>query len=504
MNLQPVIGLETHVQLKTKTKLFCGCSAHDEGAAPNKNVCPICLGHPGVLPVPNEQAVHWAILIGLALNGKIAGHSKFDRKNYFYPDLPKGYQISQFDLPVMSEGDLTMDVLGEDDPVTIGIERLHLEEDAAKNIHGEDGKTYVDFNRGGTPLCEIVTKPHFTTAAQAKAYLQEMRLIVRTLEVSDGDMEKGQLRCDVNISLREVDENGKPLYLNLNPKTEIKNVNSFKAVGRAIDYEIKRQTKLWEEGSPPSITTTRGWDDAKQKTTDQRSKEDSADYRYFPEPDIPPMYLTDLADEIKQTLPELPRAKRARFIEEYKIKAEDAKQMIDDPVLANFVEHSLSELGAWLQARPDIDPDEVEVERKKLMKLFSGWLLNKLMGLLIERKIDISTMKISPENFAEFITLLADRKLTGPSGLKVLGKMLDDGSDPSHAMEELGAKRIDDADALFSVIDAIIEKNPDEVERYKNGEEKLRQWFIGQIMRETRGNADPDIAGKLLSERLDS
>jgi aspartyl-tRNA(Asn)/glutamyl-tRNA(Gln) amidotransferase subunit B len=503
MNLKPVIGLETHVQLKTKTKLFCGCSTHEDGAAPNKNICPVCLGHPGTLPVPNEQAVNWAILIGLALNGSIASHSKFDRKNYFYPDLPKGYQISQFDLPVMSEGNLTVDVLGEKAPVTIGIERLHLEEDAAKNIHGEDGKTYVDFNRGGTPLCEIVTHPHFKTANQAKAYMQEMRLIVRMLGVSNGDMEKGQLRCDVNISLREVDENGKPLDQKLNPKTEIKNVNSFKAVGRAIEYEIKRQTKLWEEGNPPSITTTRGWDDTKQKTTDQRSKEDSADYRYFPEPDIPPMFLTDLADQIQKTLPELPRAKRERFINEYGIKPDNAKQMIEDPRLADFVEQSLSELGAWLESRPDIDSDEVEEKRKKLMRLFSGWLLNKLSGLMIERKIDVATMKISPENFAEFITLLADGKLTGPSGLKVLGKMLDDGSDPSHAMEELGAQRIDDADALISVIDTIIKNNPNEVERYKGGEEKLRQWFIGQVMRETRGNADPDTAARLLSEKLD-
>ena len=503
MKLQPVIGLETHVQLKTKSKLFSSPPAGRDSDAPNTNISAIDLGYPGVLPVPNRQAVEWAILIGLSLNGKIAPHSKFDRKHYFYPDLPKAYQISQFDLPIMQDGWLELNVPGEEAPVRIGIERLHLEEDAAKNIHGEDGKTYVDFNRAGTPLCEIVTRPHFTSAAQAKAYLQELRLIVRTLGVSDGDMEKGQLRCDVNISLREVDDDGHPVSDTLHPKTEIKNVNSFKAVERAIEYEIKRQAKLWERGEIPSRTTTRGWNDSKQATEEQREKEDSADYRYFPEPDIPPMELAELAADIGRRIPELPAAKRKRFIDEYGIKPEDAKQMIDDPALANFVEHSLSELGAWLEARPDIDPEGVETERKKLIKLFSGWLLNKLMGLLQERKIDIQIMKIDPENFAEFITLIAEGKLTGPNGLTVLAKMLDDGIDPSHAMEELGAKRIDDMDAITQVVNEIIEKHPEEVERYKGGDAKLRQWFIGQVMRATKGNADPDTAGRILSDLLD-
>ena len=502
MKLQPVIGLETHVQLKTSSKIFSSPPAGRDNDPPNTNISAIDLGYPGVLPVPNKQAIEWSILLGLALGGKIASHSKFDRKHYFYPDLPKAYQISQFDLPIMEHGSLTLDVPGENKPVTIGIERLHLEEDAAKNIHGEDGKTYVDFNRAGTPLCEIVTHPHFTSSAQAKAYLQEMRLIVRTLGISDADMEKGQLRCDVNISLREVDNDGHPISQSLNPKTEIKNVNSFKAVERSIEYEIKRQTKLWERDEIPQVTTTRGWNDPKQITEEQRTKEDSADYRYFPEPDMPPMELSEMADEIARQIPELPRAKRVRFVSEYGIKPEDAKQMIDNPDMATFVEHSLSELSSWLSSNPDIPQDSVEERRTKMMKLFSGWLLNKLMGLLIDRKIDVKTMKISPENFAEFITLLADGKLTGSNGLTVLGKMLDDGSDPSHAMEELGAKRIDDEDALIQVINTIIDENPDEVERYKNGETKLTQWFIGQIMRVTKGNADPDSAARVLTDRL--
>ena len=255
MKFLPVIGLETHVQLSTKTKLFCGCSTDITNKTPNSNVCPICLAHPGTLPVPNEQAIRFAVLLGLALNGNITAHSKFDRKHYFYPDLPKAYQISQFDLPVMREGYLDLEVVGVPNLVRIGLERMHLEEDAGKNIHGADGKTYVDFNRGGAALCEIVTKPDIHSAAEAKAYLYELRLLVRTLGVSDGDMEKGQLRCDVNISLREVDDNNNFIGP-LNTKTELKNLNSFRAVERAIAYEITRQTELWAAGTPPLKTTT--------------------------------------------------------------------------------------------------------------------------------------------------------------------------------------------------------------------------------------------------------
>ena len=495
MKLEAVIGLETHIQLKTKSKLFCGCSNADADT-PNVNICPICVGHPGTLPVPNEQAVRWAILLGLALGGEITPDSKFDRKHYFYPDLPKAYQISQFDLPIMHDGSVELDVPGEDDPVTIRIERLHLEEDAAKNIHGEDGKTYVDFNRGGTPLCEIVSRPDIRSAVQAKAYMQELRLIARTLEVSDGDMEKGHLRCDVNISLRPVGEES--LY----PKTEIKNVNSFKAVERAIEHEIKRQTRLWEAGETPQMTTTRGWNDAKQMTEEQRSKEDSADYRYFPEPDIPPMDLRDLSAEIARELPELPRAKRVRFQEEYGFKADDVKQMIDSPSLAAFTEHTMMELAGWLQAKPEIDEENVLEHRKKLAKLVASWLLNKLMGLLVERKISVRTMKVSPENFAEFITLLADGKLTGNKGLEVLGAMLDSGGDPSHIMEDLGAQRLDDVTALAELVETVIEENPSEVERYKNGEEKLLKFFVGQVMKASRGNADPALTEKVLKEKL--
>lgn len=488
MELEVIIGLETHIQLKTTTKLFCSCS-NAEADQPNVNICPVCVGHPGTLPVPNAQAVAWATRLGLALGGTITPLSKFDRKNYFYPDLPKAYQISQFDLPVMENGQVVLDVPGEGE-VTVRIERLHLEEDAAKNIHGADGKTYVDYNRGGTPLCEIVSRPDMHTAAQAKAYMQELRLIARTLGVSDGDLEKSHLRCDINISLRPVGET--TLYA----KTEIKNVNSFRHVERAIAYEIKRQTELWEAGTPPTVTTTRGWNDTKQMTEGQREKENSADYRYFPEPDIPPLDLRQITVEERAKLPELPRARRHRLVSEYGFKPEDARQIVEDPALADFTDRAMSELAEWAKSEPDIE------DMSKLTKLFSGWLLNKLMGLLEERKSDVRIMKLSPENFAEFITLLAANKLTGPKGLEVLGKMLDDGSDPTHVMEELGATRLDDQTALQSVIESVIAENAAEVERYRSGEEKLLQFFLGQVMKATRGNADPGTTMGILKQLL--
>ncbi len=502
MNLQPVIGLETHVQLKTKTKLFCGCLAHTENVSPNTNVCPVCMGHPGTLPLPNEQAVNWAVLLGLALNGQITPHSKFDRKNYFYPDLPKAYQISQFDLPIMTEGEVELDDIPGEGPKTIRLERMHLEEDAAKNIHGEGGQTYVDYNRGGTPLCEIVTAPVFENAAQAKAYVHELRLLVRTLGISDGDLERGHMRCDVNISMREVDKDGNPVSPMLSPKTEIKNINSFRHIERAIAYEIKRQTALWEAGNPPTKTFTRGWNDVKQVTEEQRAKEDSADYRYFPEPDIPPLALTSIAKDVKRRMPELPAAKRARLKTEYGFKTEDVRMIMEDPALTDFAEKALSELGAWLEAKPDVTPDQMPEARQKLTKTFSGWLLSKLMGLLEERRIDVRTMKLTPENFAEFVSLIADNKLTGPKGLEVLGKMLDDGSDPSHVMEELGASRLDDILALETIVKTVVEENPKEVERYKAGDTKLIQFFVGQVMKASKGNADPSKTAQVIKNVL--
>ncbi len=507
MILEPVIGLEIHVQLKTKTKMFCGCSTHEAGAEPNTNVCPICMGHPGTLPVPNAEAVRMGVLLGLALGCRIAPRSKFDRKHYFYPDLPKGYQISQFDLPVAEHGTLAFDVPGGERPqAEVSIERAHLEEDAAKNVHDGSGKTLVDFNRAGTPLVETVTGPDFRSPQEAKAFLQELRLIARTLGISDADMEKGHLRCDANVSLRQRDESGRIVGKEFHPKTEIKNLNSFRHVERALTYELQRQTKLWEAGTPPEVSTTRGWNDVKQVTEEQRTKEGMADYRYFPEPDIPALELADLAEDVRRHLPELPAAKRRRFVEEYHLKAGDARQLVDEPALADFTERVFSELEAWLNALPELDgaqEEQWEAERKKLARLVSTWILTKLLGALAERKSDVRIMKVTPENFAELITLVATKRLNAAKGLEVLNAMLDDGGDPTHVMEDKRLGTMDDVSALADAIDRVIAQNPAETARYRAGDKKLLAFFIGQVMKATEGAADPAETRNLLAVKLD-
>jgi aspartyl-tRNA(Asn)/glutamyl-tRNA(Gln) amidotransferase subunit B len=502
MRYEPVIGLEIHLQLKTKTKMFCGCPTHYTAVAPNTNICPVCMGHPGVLPTVNDLAIRYGIRMGLALNCTIADHSKFDRKNYFYPDLPKAYQISQFDLPIAADGH--MDVVvpgGERNIARIGITRAHLEEDAAKNVHGEDGSTYVDFNRGGTPLIEIVTEPDFRTPAETKIFLQELRLIARYLGISNADMEKGHMRCDANISMRRFDDNDKPVDIGLNPKTEVKNLNSFRHVERALEHEIRRQTKLWEAETPPMESTTRGWDDAKGVTTKQRSKEDAADYRYFPEPDIPPLALREIAEKEKSSLPELPAAKRTRFESEYSLRPSDARQMCDDPALADFAENVFSELHSWLKSLDDIE--DVDIEKKKLAKIVSSWLLSRLGGLLMERSIDIRIMKISAENFAEFITLIATRKLNNAGGLQVLSLMLEGGDDdPHHIMEDKQLGRMEDEGLIADIVLRVIESHPAEVQRYKAGEEQLLKFLIGMVMKASEGTADAAMAKNMLLVEL--
>jgi aspartyl-tRNA(Asn)/glutamyl-tRNA(Gln) amidotransferase subunit B len=527
---EPIVGLEIHVQLKTKTKMFCGCPAHETAVAPNTNVCPICMGHPGTLPVPNEQAIRSGVLVGLALNCEIAPVSKFDRKNYFYPDLPKSYQISQYDLPIASKGFLEIDVPlgrsstgepGAEEPrrrIRVGITRAHLEEDAAKNIHDASGKTYVDFNRAGTPLIEIVTEPDMRSPAEAKAFLTELRLIMRYLGVSDADMEKGHLRCDANISLRERDPvSGEVVGALFNPKTELKNINSFRHVERALEYEIQRQTRLWQEGNPPSVSTTRGWNDAKQITEEQRTKEGAEDYRYFPEPDISPLELTDLAEELRGRLPELPAARRRRFIEEYHLKPEDARVICEDLASANFIENVFSELQSWLNTLPELDGAEEAVwarEKAKLAKLVAGWFINKLGGLLAERGIDLRTIsakggsasggKIDAENFAEFIMLIATNKLSSSAGLTVLNAMLDDGSDPSHVMEDKKLGRMADEGELAEIVERVIAHHPEEVARYKAGKKELLQFFVGMVMKETEGSADAALTRNILLVKLEA
>lgn len=502
--LEPVIGLEIHIQLKTKSKMFCACP-NEEAAAPNVFVCPICTGQPGVLPVPNERAVRFAVLTGLALNCRVNPSTKFDRKHYFYPDLPKGYQISQYDAPIAEQGFLEITTPGgARETARIGITRVHLEEDAAKSLHGTEGKTHVDFNRAGTPLVEIVTEPDMRSAREAKTLLQELRLVARALGISNADMEKGELRCDVNVSLREIDKTGAVVGLMFHPKTEIKNINSFKAAERAVEYEIQRQTKLWQTASPPSVSSTRGWNEAKQMTEDQRTKEESEDYRYFPEPDIPPLDLSTLIEEIKITLPELPAAKRRRFVEEYELGHEEAKLICEDAGLADFAEAALSELFAWMESLAEwTDADEkiLQKEKHRLARLAAGWLLSKLGGLMAEQGLTICQQKITPENFAEFVIMAAKGRLSTANGLLLLRKMMETGADPEHIIEEHNLNLISDEDELTAVIEKIMVENPDETKRFKAGEKKLLKFFLGQLMRATGGKADPAAAKQLLEER---
>lgn len=526
MRLEPVIGLEIHIQLKTRSKMFCACPAGEAATLPNTNVCPICMGHPGTLPAPNEQAIMWAMRMGLALNCRVRPASKFDRKHYFYPDLPKAYQISQYDVPINEEGEFEVDVPGGARPhIKIGIVRAHLEEDAAKLIHpmnhperaqrveessNESGKTYVDFNRSGTPLLETVTAPDFRTPQEAKIFLQELRLLARYLGVSDADMEKGQLRCDANISLREVDEEGLPVSPTLNPKTEIKNMNSFKAVERALEYEIMRQTKLWEAGEPPTVSSTRGWNDVKQVTESQRTKEEAGDYRYFPDPDVPPLVLKDMIEELRLQLPELPAARRARFVNEYRLRLPDARVICEEPLLADYAEKVFSELHAWLQALPELDGAEEatwEKEKARLARLVGGWLMSKLGGLMNERGVSVealATGKIDPENFAEFITLIATGKLSTNNGMTVLSAMLETDQDPSQVMEDKRLGLLSDETEIAEVIDRVLTGHPAEVARYRAGEKQLLQFLIGMAMKETEGKADPGITKNMLLVKLET
>lgn len=509
MELTPIIGLEIHVQLKTKSKMFCGCDNTGEDKPANTTVCPICMGNPGTLPVANRQAIEWSAKSAMAINCEIPAISKFDRKSYFYPDLPKNYQISQFDQPIGIKGFLDIDT--KNGPRRIGITRLHLEEDAAKNFHSADGKnTLVDFNRAGTPLMEIVTEPDMRSPQEAKTFMQELRLIMRYLEVSSADMEKGHLRCDANISL--TDQPADKLDIEkLHPKTEIKNINSFKAVEKALEYEIKRQTRLWEEGTPPTIQSTRGWNEEKGVTEEQRTKEEAHDYRYFPEPDLPPINFSPKAPnaidlkELESQLIELPQAKRKRFVEEFDISAENAKILADDKNLASFFEQTISELRAWLISLGDAEGTEEEIWQKnkaKLAKLTCNWLINKLLAIIYKGGQEISEQKINPENFAEFVTIIYRNKVNSTIAQKLLEVMWQTGKDPSVILEEGDLGSSQTGEDLEKIIDQTIKENPKQAEQYRNGKTTILQYFVGQVMKQTKGQADPETTKQLLEKKL--
>jgi len=465
MQYQTIIGLEIHVELNTKSKMFCSCLNDPNEKRPNYNICPICTAQPGSLPVINKEAVRKVIKTGLALNCQIPEYSKFDKKSYLYPDLPKGYQISQYDKPFCKEGFLKID--GK----KIRITRVHLEEDTGKLVHPK-GKDYslVDFNRAGVPLMELVTEPDISSAIEAKNFAQELQLIFRYLEISNADMEKGQMRVEANISL------------DMGTKVEIKNLNSFKAVERAIDYEIKRQQK------EKVIQETRGWDEKKQETFSQRIKETSDDYRYFPEPDLPPLNISNKKiQELKAGVPELPENRRKRFKREYKISDSIIKVLISFKNLGDFFEQTISELKAWLKTgkiKTDIDP---------LIKLSANYIITEFPKLKGE---------ITPENFAELIYLTFIGEISSSGAQEVLKEMFETNEDPSNIIDKKNLRQMSDKGDLENIIEKVIKNNSQAVENYKKGKHGTLQFLIGQVMRETRGSANPKIVGKMFKKKI--
>ncbi len=492
-----IIGLEIHVQLKTKSKMFCACSNAGEDQPANTTICEVCTAQPGTLPVPNEQAIRWALRAALALNCQIPDNSQFDRKHYFYPDLPKGYQISQYEHPLGVGGYLDIEVDGETRRVQL--ERLHLEEDTAKLLH-EPGQTEtrIDFNRAGTPLMEIVTKPDVRSPAEAKAFLKELRLLMLYLGISDADMEKGHLRCDANISLRPSDET------NLYPKTEIKNLNSFRSVERALAYEFDRQKKLWEANTPPNQLSTRGWEETKGVTEEQRVKEEASDYRYFPEPDIPPMQFDEaFIAKIQAEVPEIPAARRQRFQDEFGFTKEDVFQICDNPVLSGYTEAVISELKAWLLAETPKDRGLTwHTHKSEFAKLLANWLINRFLKLCSEAGIAPNASRITPENFAELIKLIQQGRVNSAGAQTVLQEMFVTGHDPSDIIEKKALGQLQDESSLENTIDQVLAAHPAEVAGYKAGKINLLKFFMGQVMKETGGRADPEVLNRLLVHKL--
>lgn len=512
------IGIEVHAELKTDSKMFCGCANNPEEKTPNFNICPVCLGHPGTLPVINKKAVELVLKTATALNCEINGFSKFDRKNYFYPDLPKGYQISQYDEPLSKNGYLDIEIYDGKNELAklqspndklqtnhktqskknkrVRITRIHLEEDTGKLIHPQDADySLIDFNRAGAPLMELVTEPDISSGAEAKKFCQELQLIFRYLGVSDAEMEKGQMRCEVNISLGK---NGE-----LGTKVEIKNLNSFKAVERSIDYEIKRQAEILKSRGK-IVQETRGWDENKGKSFSQRAKEEAHDYRYFPEPDLPPLDLTsDKWQPSEDMLPELPAAKRKRFAEEYKLPAQDIEVLVSDKKLAEYFEETVSELDSWIRDKKLAAGGK---EYLKMIKLAANYLIGDIQYLLSQRKTDASVYrladKITPENFAEFITIIYEGKISTAAGKIVLAEMFSTGADPSNIIEKKGLAQVSGQDALGAAADEAIKNNPGPVRDYKAGKAQALQFLVGKVMADTKGKANPKIVIELLKKKL--
>ncbi len=474
MEFEPVIGLEVHVQLNTKSKLFCSC-ATVFGSMPNTQVCPICLGHPGVLPVLNKTALEYAVLCGLALNCSISDFSKFDRKNYFYPDLPKDYQVSQYDKPVCYQGYVNFMDNGVEKKV--GITRVHLEEDAGKLLHSETGReSGVDFNRTGIPLLEIVSEPDIKTPEEAYLYLNTLKNIVMYLGISDCNMEEGSLRCDANVSIRPKGET------KFGVKAEIKNLNSFRGVQKALSYEIERQTKEVLAGGK-IVQETRLWDADRNQTFSMRSKEEAHDYRYFPEPDLVPMIQSEeFIENIRKTLPELPYPRQLRFVSQYGVTEYDAEVLTSDKQLAGYYEQC---------AKLNSD-----------YKMISNWIQSELLRELKERNLTIDKCPVTPEKLAQMLNLIKDGTISGKIAKTVFIEMFDTGKSAGDIVKEKGLVQISNTDEIKVIILDIIKQHDSVVQEYKAGKEKSFTFLVGQVMKATKGKANPAIVNQLLKELL--
>ncbi|QQG45535.1 MAG: Asp-tRNA(Asn)/Glu-tRNA(Gln) amidotransferase subunit GatB [Candidatus Sungiibacteriota bacterium] len=483
MKYEAVIGLEIHAELKTKTKMFCYSLNDPNEKHPNINICPICMGHPGTLPVINEEAVKKVRTVGLALGGDTPEFSQFDRKNYFYPDLPKGYQISQYQYPLVTGGHL------EIDGKKFRIRRVHLEEDTGRLIHDtKTGSSLVDFNRAGVPLMELVTEPDFRSGEEVRKFGEELQRILRYLGVSDADMEKGQMRVEVNISMHQQDAE-------LGIKVEIKNINSFKFAADAVDYEIERQTEFLEKGEKIK-QETRGWNENKHETFPQRSKEEAHDYRYFPEPDLPPLKISSgEIEKLRLLLPELPAARRERFAKEYGLERDMIEILTRDKAFADYLEEVISELRQH-------DVETPEKPRKNLEKLAAAFLTGDFLRILRKSAASVFDTRISPENFAELVSYVAEDKISNLAAKQVLEEMFSSGEDPSDIIEKLGLWQLSAVSDLEDIARHILEENPQAVEDYKKGTGASLQFLVGQVMRESRGKANPKIVQEVLKKLL--
>jgi aspartyl-tRNA(Asn)/glutamyl-tRNA(Gln) amidotransferase subunit B len=473
---ETVVGLEVHVELHTKSKIFCGCST-SFGAPPNTHTCPVCLGHPGVLPVLNRQAVEYAMKAAMAINCEIAEWCKFDRKNYFYPDSPKAYQISQFDQPVGQNGWVDIEVNGK--TKRIGITRLHLEEDAGKLTHIDGGfGSLADFNRVGTPLVEIVSEPDIRSPEEAKAYLEKLRAIMQYCDVSDVKMEEGSLRCDANISIRPFGQE------KFGTRAELKNMNSFRGVQRGLEYEELRQADVLNSGGIV-IQETRRWDEGQGKTISMRSKEEAHDYRYFPDPDLVRLHIdSEWKARVQASIPELPDARQTRYMEQYALSSYDAGVLTASMKLADFFEESLKHTSD--------------------AKASANWIMGELLGYLNANGLELEDVKITGQGLGEMIQLIEKGTISSKIAKTVFKGLVETGKSPEQIVEEQGLVQISDEGAILSVVDAIITANPQSVEDFRNGKEKAIGFLVGQIMKETKGKANPGLVNKLLVDRLNA